>query len=90
MASNSKTYVIEIISAPTKITKHKLKRPNYLEWSQKIRTYLRSIEKDDHLTEDPPTDNIRQAWLRDDAHLFLQITNSIDSNVVGQLIIVNQ
>ena len=44
---------------------------------------MQSIETDNHLTDDPPTDNTKQAWLRDDAGLFLQIRNSIDSEVIG-------
>ena len=44
---------------------------------------MRSIEKDNHLTNDPPIDNTKQAWMRDDARLFLQIRNSIDSEVIG-------
>ncbi|XAR48778.1 hypothetical protein NMG60_11031710 [Bertholletia excelsa] len=51
----------------TKIIEHKLNGSNYLE----------SIDKDDHLTCDPPTGNTKQAWLREDAHLFLQLWNSI-------------
>lgn len=53
MVSDSKTHVTEIISTPTKITEHKLKGANYLEWSRKIKIYLWSAEKDNHLTEDP-------------------------------------
>lgn len=53
MTSNSTTHVTEIIPPPTKITEHKLKGPNYLEWSQKIKIYLQSVEKDIHVTEDP-------------------------------------
>ena len=44
---------------------------------------MQSIEKDNHLTDDLPTDKTKQAWLRDDARLFLQIRNSIDSEVIG-------
>lgn len=40
MGTNSKFYVTEIIPIPTKIIEHKLKGPNYLEWSRKIRVYL--------------------------------------------------
>ncbi|KAH0685468.1 hypothetical protein KY290_016738 [Solanum tuberosum] len=42
-----------------------------------------SVEKDDHHIQDPPTDDGKKAWLRDDARLFLQIINSIDNEVVG-------
>ena len=44
---------------------------------------MQSIKKDNHLTDDPPTDNTKQAWLRDNARLFLQIRNSIDSEVIA-------
>ena len=39
MAGDSKS-VTEIIAIPAKITEHKLKGSNYLEWSRKIRIYL--------------------------------------------------
>lgn len=42
---------------------------------------LRSIDKDDHLTNDPPTDETRQEWLRNKTKLLLQIHNSIDSEI---------
>ncbi|KAH0688856.1 hypothetical protein KY289_016214 [Solanum tuberosum] len=42
-----------------------------------------SVEKDDHHIQDPPTDDGKKAWLRDDARLILQIINSIDNEVVG-------
>lgn len=46
--------------------------------------YLRSIDKDDHLVEDPPSDAAtKKAWLRDDARIFLHIRNSIDTEVIG-------
>ena len=35
-----------------------------------------------HLTEDPPTDDLKDRWLEDDACLFLQIRNSIDGKVL--------
>lgn len=38
---------------------------------------------DDHVTEVPPKDDKKKGWLRDDAWLYLQIKNSIDSEVVG-------
>ncbi|KAH0702181.1 hypothetical protein KY285_016459 [Solanum tuberosum] len=55
----------------------------FQHWSRKIRVYLRSVEKDDHLIQDPPTDDTKKTWLRDDAALLLQIINSIDNEVVG-------
>ena len=35
-----------------------------------------------HLSKDPPTDDSKDRWLEDDAHLFLQIRNSIDDKVL--------
>lgn len=59
MTFDSKTHITEIIPTPIKITEYKLKGPNYLEWSWKIRIYLQSVDKDDHLTEDPSIDDTR-------------------------------
>src|SRR5262249_53337319 len=73
----------EIVPALSKITDHKLNDNNFLAWSKTIKVYLHSIDKDDHLLQEPPTDATRQVWLRDDARLFLQIRNSIDSEVIG-------
>lgn len=38
---------------------------------------------DSHLTNDPLTDDSRLPWMREDARLYIQIRNSIDSEVVG-------
>ena len=35
------------------------------------------------MTNDPPKDDSRQKWLREDAWLFLQIQNSINNEVIG-------
>ncbi|KAG8661154.1 hypothetical protein MANES_02G211261v8 [Manihot esculenta] len=40
---------------------------------------------DDHLTKDPPTDETHRDWMRDDARLFLQIQNSIYSELMEYL-----
>lgn len=37
---------------------------------------------DDHLTDDPPTSEKKQAWVRNYARLLLQIRNSVDSEVI--------
>ncbi|XP_058007912.1 uncharacterized protein LOC131182393 [Hevea brasiliensis] len=81
MADN-KNVISDVIPVMTKITEHKLNGSNYLKWSKTVRVYLRSIDKDDHLTKDPPTDDTRQTWLREDARLFLQLRNSIHSEVI--------
>ncbi|XP_058002771.1 uncharacterized protein LOC131179885 [Hevea brasiliensis] len=82
MADN-KNVISDVIPMMTKITEHKLNGSNYLEWSKTVRVYLRSIDKDDHLTKDPPTDDTQQTWLREDARLFLQLRNSIHSEVIS-------
>ncbi|KAL4032882.1 hypothetical protein IC575_005965 [Cucumis melo] len=39
---------------------------------------------DDHMTEDAPEDaKKKKDWLRDDARLYLQIKNSIESEIIG-------
>ncbi|RVX07744.1 Retrovirus-related Pol polyprotein from transposon RE1 [Vitis vinifera] len=58
---------------------------NYIEWSKTIKIYLRSVAKDDHLTEEPPNGPTRKLWMQDDARLFLQMKNSINSDIVGLL-----
>ena len=81
---NKSVVMSDVVPVMSKITEHKLNGSNYLDWSKTVRLYLRSIDKDDHLTEDPPTDDSsKQTWLREDARLFLQIRNSIDNEVVG-------
>ena len=76
--------MFDVVSVMSKIIEHKLNGANYLDWSKTIRLYVWSIVKDDYLTNDPPTDeNLKQTWLREDARLFLQIRNSIDSEVIG-------
>ncbi|XP_007029051.2 PREDICTED: uncharacterized protein LOC18599148 [Theobroma cacao] len=75
--------VADVIPVMTKITKHKLDGSNYLDWSKTVRLYFRSIDKDDHITNDPPTDNTRQTWMREDARLFLQIRNFINSEIIN-------
>ena len=72
---------VELLPAMSKITEHKLNGNNYVEWSITVRIYHWSVEKDDHLTDDPPKDDTKKAWLRDDAKLFLQIINSIEHDV---------
>ncbi|XP_034673007.1 uncharacterized protein LOC117904490 [Vitis riparia] len=81
----NKHSVADIVPIVSKITEHKLNGSNYIEWSKTIKIYLRSVAKDDHLTEEPPTDITRKLWLQDDARLFLQMKNSINSDIVGLL-----
>ena len=37
----------------------------------------------DHLTKDPPTDDSKEQWMEEDARLFIEIRNFIDSKVLG-------
>lgn len=53
MAEN-KSIVTGVVPVMSKITDHKLNGSNYQDWSKTIRLYLRSIDKDAHLTDDPP------------------------------------
>ncbi|RVW76474.1 Retrovirus-related Pol polyprotein from transposon TNT 1-94 [Vitis vinifera] len=81
----SKNSVADIVPIVSKITEHKLNGSNYIEWNKTIKIYLRSVAKDDHLTEEPPNDHTRKLWMQDDARLFLQMKNSINSDIVGLL-----
>ena len=47
----------EVVSMMYKITDHKLNGHNYLNWSETIRLYLRSIDMDNHMAENPTTDD---------------------------------
>ena len=73
----------EVVPMMSKIMEDKLIGPNYFDWSKMIQLYLKSIRMASHLTKDPLTDDSKEQWLEDDAHLFLQIRNSIDSKVLG-------
>ena len=74
---------LEVVPMISKITEDKLTGPNYLEWSKTIRIYVRSIRMGGHLTKDPPIDDSKEQWMEEDARLFIQISNSIDSKVLG-------
>ena len=83
MAEQKTVVVPDMVPMVSKITEHKLNSTNYLDWSQTIELYLLSISMDNHLNDDPPINESKLSWIRDDARLFLQIRNSIDSEVVG-------
>ena len=85
MAEKKGVVVSDMIPMMSKITKHKLNSINYLNWSQTIELYLLSISMDNHLTNDPPKDDSRLSWMREYARLFLQIRNSIDSEVIDMV-----
>ena len=73
---------LEVVSMMPKITEDKLTRTNYSDWSKTIRLYLRSICMASHLDKDPPPDDLKDRWLKDDVRFFLQIRNSIDGKVL--------
>ena len=45
--------VTDVIPVISTITEHKLNRSNFIDWSKTIRVYIQSIEKNNHLTDDP-------------------------------------
>lgn len=85
MAEKSGVVLSDGVPVVTRITEHKLNATNYLDWRQTIELYLLSVSMDPHLNDDPPSGDLKTAWLRDDARLFLQIRNSITSEVVGMV-----
>ena len=73
----------EVVPMMSKITEDKLIGPNYLELSKTIRIYIKSVRMGGHLTKDPSSDDSKEQWIEEDARLFIQICNSIDSKVLG-------
>ena len=82
--SKDKNHVLmpKVVSMMSKIMDDKLTSPNYSNWSKTICLYLRIIRLANHLDKDPPTDDSKDQWLKDDARLFLQIRNSINGKVL--------
>ena len=74
---------LEVVPMMSKITEDKLTSPNYLEWSKSIRIYVRSVRMGGHLTKDLPINDSKEQWMEEDARLFIQIRNSIESKVLG-------
>ena len=74
---------LEVVSMMSKITEDKLTGPNCLEWSKTIRIYVRSVRMGGHLTTDPPANDSKEQWMEENARLFIQNRNSIDSKVLG-------
>ena len=80
---------LKVVLMMSKIMEDKLTGPNYLEWSKTIRIHGKSVRMGGHvrmggqLTKDPPTDDLKEQWMEEDARLFIQIRNSIDSKVLG-------
>ena len=83
LEEKKRTPKLEVVPMMSKITKDKLTGLNYLEWSKTIRIYVRRVRIGRHLTKDPPTDDSKEQWMEEDACLFIQIRNSIDSKVLG-------
>ena len=83
MSDKKPGVVSDIVPLVSKITEHKLNGINFLDWNNTIELYLLSISMDGHLTDDPPMDASKLSWMREDARLYIQIRNSIDSEVVG-------
>ncbi len=81
--AESKSVVADVIPMMTKIMEHKLNDSNYLDWGKIVKIYLQSIDKNDHLTQDPPTDDTNQTYIREDAHLLLQILKTINSEIIS-------
>jgi hypothetical protein len=59
MADKKAEVISDVILVMSKITEHKLNGSNYLDWSKTIHLYLWSIDKDNHMTNDPPKDDSR-------------------------------
>ncbi|GMJ03787.1 hypothetical protein HRI_004047900 [Hibiscus trionum] len=83
MADKKVDFMSDIVPITSKITDHKLNGFNFLDWNHTIELYLLSLSMDRHLTDDPPTDDSRLPWMREDARLYIQIRNYIESEVVG-------
>lgn len=82
MASSSTVVASDVVPVMTQITKHKLNVNNYFDRHQIIKLYLLSISMNSHPSDDLPSGDSKTIWLCDDAHLFLQLRNSIISEVV--------
>ena len=49
-----------VVSVMSKITYHKFNGLDYLNWSKRVRLYLRSIDMDNHFNENLLTDDSKQ------------------------------
>ena len=65
----------DMLPMSARIADYKLNWTNYFDWNKTVWVYLLGVEKEAHLTQDPPSgDNEKSlAWSRVDAHLFFQI-----------------
>lgn len=86
MASTSIVVASDVVPVMTRIMEHKLNANNYLDRHQIIELYLLSVFMNSHLSDDPPSGDSKTIWLCDDAHLFLQLRNSINSEVVEMVL----
>ena len=71
MVDKKPLVVSEVYPVMSKGTYHKFNGLNYLGWNGTIHLYLRSIGMDNHLMEDPPTNDSRQKWMRGECLSFL-------------------
>ncbi|XP_038882618.1 uncharacterized protein LOC120073824 [Benincasa hispida] len=82
MADKKPTVMSEIVPMVSKVIEHKLNGSNYSSWRSNVRHFIRSMEMDDHITEESPIDANKKIWWRDDSRMLLQIKNSIDREIV--------
>ncbi|KAK4269917.1 hypothetical protein QN277_023013 [Acacia crassicarpa] len=75
----------EMLPMSAKITDSKLNWTNYNDWTKTVRAYLLGVEKEAHLTKDPPSGDtdVGLAWSRVDARIFFQIWNSIEPQILA-------
>ena len=59
MANKKLVVMSNVVLKMFKITNHKLNEHDYLDWGKIVLWYLRNIDMDNHIIEDPPTDNFR-------------------------------
>ena len=50
--------------------------------AKRVCIYLSSVDLDNHLNKKPLTNDSKQQWIWEDACLFFQICNSINSEVI--------
>ncbi|GAV58926.1 UBN2_3 domain-containing protein [Cephalotus follicularis] len=80
-----KSVTTEIVSSSSsRITDKKLEESNnYQQWRKIVTLVLTGQEKKDHLTATPPKSEYEaKTWLREDARIFGQLLNSMDSKFV--------
>lgn len=71
MAEMKQMIVSNVIPLPSQITEHKLNGSNYYDYHRMIQFYLLSTYMDDHVTKEPPKNDKKKSWFRDDNQLYL-------------------